>query len=122
MLEKKKSSMDQEEAFESKIRKLANVSELHTRTYQDRLKSVPNAVRPIVKALNKEPIDRANHEIHGVCEYFSDVRCFKDLKISQHDLVRLVKETKCQFVPKNEVLFRLGDRGYTFFICLSGSC
>ena len=121
-LEKNKSTLGMDEAFESKIRKLANVSELHTRTFQQRLKNVDKDVRPVVKALLKEPLERMGHEIQTTCEYFSEIRCFKDLKISQHDLIRLVQETKCEFVPKNEVLFRLGDRGYTFYICLSGSC
>ena len=48
------------------------------------------------------------------------VKCFRDLKIANHDLLKVIHEIKCIHVPKHEVLFRIGERGTTFYIQVSG--
>lgn len=79
-------------------------------------------MRHVIKGLNKEPQDRSKADIETLIEYFSGVKAFKDLKISYADFAKIIYAIKCQFVPKHEVLFRYGDRGTTFYVCLSGQC
>jgi len=57
-----------------------------------------------------------------LCKYFQEVKCFKDLDIRKNDMLRIVHSIECIYVPKQEFLFRVGDRGQTFFVCLSGKC
>ena len=83
---------------------------------------MPVKVRPIVKALNKPSHDRSKLENLKTCDYFKDVDSFKDLNFGINDLLKVVTVSTLEFVPKEQVLFRIGELGRTFYICLSGKC
>ena len=57
-----------------------------------------------------------------MCRYFKDVKCFSDLNIGMNDLLKLINCIKLQYVPKHEVLFRMGESGSTFYVSLTGKC
>lgn len=79
-------------------------------------------MRSVVKALNKKAASRNQSEHDQLFNYFKGVKCFTDLDISKNDLLKLIHCIKLQFVPKHEVLFRIGDQGQTFYVSLSGKC
>ena len=55
-----------------------------------------------------------------LCDYFKEVKCFKDINLSSKDFVKLIHYITLQFLPCYEVLFNLGDIGSSFYVCLSG--
>lgn len=77
-------------------------------------------MRPIVKALNKAAADRGKDENKQLCAYFADVKCFRDLNCTQTDMLKLINCVTLQFVPKHEILFRIGEFGTTFYVSLTG--
>ena len=79
-------------------------------------------VRPVVKGLEKDPADRDKVDNEFLCGYFSNLKLFKELNISQNELLKVINVSTCHFVPRHEVLFRIDERGSTFFVCLSGHC
>ena len=79
-------------------------------------------VRPVVKGLEKDPADRDKVDNEFLCQYFSNLKLFKELNISQNELLKVINVSTCHFVPRHEVLFRVDERGSTFFVCLSGHC
>lgn len=83
---------------------------------------MPVHIRPIVKGLNKPSADRNKSDNEALCDYFKDIKCFKDLNFGMSDLLKVVQVSTLTFVPKQQVLFRIGELGLTFYICLSGKC
>lgn len=79
-------------------------------------------VRPIVKGLNKPQADRNNFDYECICNYFKDLKCFSDLNFGTNDLMKVIQVSTLMFVPRQQVLFRIGELGLTFYICLSGKC
>ena len=77
-------------------------------------------MRPVIKALSKDQSDRSKIENDILLNYFKKLNCFADLKISNADLLRNIASIECFWLPKHEVLFRIGDRGRNFYIQLSG--
>ena len=77
-------------------------------------------MRPVIKALTKDQSDRSKVENDLLLNYFKKLGCFADLKISNSDLLRNIASIECFWLPKHEVLFRIGDRGRNFYIQLSG--
>ena len=77
-------------------------------------------MRAAVKSLNKKPDDRTKYDHKTLTAFFLTVKCFKDLNISMKDLKKVIDVTNNVYIPKHEVLFRHGDHGTAFFICLSG--
>ena len=63
---------------------------MYQRGFQEKLASIPVHMRPIVKALYKqsEKRNKGDNEILG--KYFKEIKCFKDLNISKHDLLKLI--------------------------------
>ena len=84
--------------------------------------SIPTEMRIVVKALGKTSNDRNKYENEQLYKYFKDVKCFKDLNIGMNDLLKLINCITLQYVPKHEVLFRLGEYGTTFYVSLAGKC
>lgn len=79
-------------------------------------------MRASVKGLTKDPVQRNKYDNENLYAFFKGVKCFKDLKIGMNDLLKVINVTRCVFVPRNEVLFRHGDHGTAFFVCISGKC
>ena len=77
-------------------------------------------MRAVIKALNKKVVERKKEEHELLCSYFKEVKCFKDLNASMNDLLKLIHCIKLQFIPRHEVLFRIGEHGSTFYVSLSG--
>ena len=61
---------------------------------------MPVKVRPIVKGLNKQSADRNKFDNEALCDYFKDIKCFKDLNFGMNDLLRVVQVSTLKFVPK----------------------
>ena len=83
---------------------------------------MPKNVRPIVKGLIKPQADRNYADKEAMCDYFKEIKCFKDLNFGMSDLVKVLQVSTIMFVEKQQVLFRIGEQGLTFYICLSGKC
>ena len=79
-------------------------------------------MRLIVKGLNKDATDRCKTENESLIKYFRNVKCFKDLNIGSNDLLKLINCITLLYVPKNEVLFRMGELGQQFYVALTGKC
>ena len=79
-------------------------------------------MRLVVKALNKDALDRNKYENEELYRYFKEVKCFKDLNIGVSDLMKLINCITLLYVPKHEVLFRVGEQGTTFYVSLTGKC
>ena len=44
-----------------------------------------------------------------MCDYFKEIKCFKDLNFGMSDLVKVLQVSTVMFVPKQQVLFRIGE-------------
>lgn len=78
--------------------------------------------RILIRACAKEPSDRKSDENKLLTDYFSAVKCLKELKINNQEWIKVISAISLMYVSRNEVLFRYGDRGTNFYVCLSGSC
>ena len=82
---------------------------------------VPTDLRPVVKGLIKDPGDRTKIDNEHLYNFFKDIKCFDSAKNNSTDwLMKVINAMSCVFVPKHEVLFRIGDRGRHVYICISG--
>lgn len=77
-------------------------------------------MRPIIKSLNKEQNDRTRLDNDLLIKYFSKVACFQDINMTTGDLLKVIQSMSTIYVPQGEVLFRVGEKGYTFYIQLAG--
>ena len=104
------------------IKKLDNVAVYHTNLYQSMLAQAKEEIRPIIRALTKEPSLRSSVENKSLIKYFRERSCFKDLTISSQDgnLLKVVNSATIACVPKYDILFRIGERGRCFYISLTG--
>ena len=58
------------DTYEHTFHRLQNISDLHKRTFQEKLRNVPVDVRIVVKGLNKEPIERSKIDNEALIKYF----------------------------------------------------
>ena len=79
-------------------------------------------MRPVVKSLIKEAVERAKFENDILVDYFIKISVFKHLKISNTDLLKGILMIECLWMPRETVLFNHGDAGINFYIVLSGKC
>lgn len=81
---------------------------------------MPVHMRPIVKALHKKVEKRNKMDFDALVDYFKGVKCFREIHISYHDMVRLTNCVTLRFVPQHDVVYRIGDFGQSFYVQLSG--
>ena len=105
-----------------KYKKLDNVAENHKRDFRMRIKNLAPEIRPIIKALSKDHIERSKEEVDMLLNYFCQVPVFSQLKISSVDLLKGVSMIESLFVPKATILFQQNDPGINFYIVIAGQC
>ena len=105
-----------------KYKKLDNVAENHKRDFRRRIINLAPEIRPIIKALSKDHVERSKDEIDLLLNYFCQVPVFSQLKISSIDLLKGVSMIESLFVPKATILFQQNDPGINFYIVIAGQC
>ena len=83
------------------FKKLQNVSKFLRKDFQHRLLKVNRNVRPVVKGLEKDPADRDKVDNEFLCGYFPNLKLFKELNISQNELLKVINVSTCHFVPRH---------------------
>ena len=119
-LNQKQAKMRKNAAMQYK--KLENVAENRKRDFRQRIKNLAPEIRPIIKALSKDHIERSKEEVDMLLNYFCQVPVFSQLKISSVDLLKGVSMIESLFVPKATILFQQNDPGINFYIVIAGQC
>lgn len=99
-----------------------NVNIALTKSFQRKLQGrhVPPDTRQVIKALSLDLLDRKPEDTKVLINFFKKVKCFNDLKMSNEDVLKVINQSTVSYVKREKLLFRIGDRGETFFVCLSG--
>lgn len=74
----------------------------------------------VKEVLSKPFYQRTQDEIERVAAFLKTIKFFKERNLKEKDLHELVLAFKLESMEVDEDVMQCGDRGYTFYIILSG--